>query len=75
MGSLGGLGASIVFKFLGGRKKKGVDGIERGASAPPATTVQVIALDDTNFKEWMTPILINHTKRITLASCSNHYIS
>lgn len=43
------MGASIVFKFLG-KKKGGGDGIERGASAPPTTTVQVIALDDTAFK-------------------------
>ncbi|XP_035710470.1 uncharacterized protein LOC110853574 isoform X2 [Folsomia candida] len=46
LGSLGAMGASILFKFLG--KKKSVDGIER---APPATTVQVIALDETAFKE------------------------
>jgi hypothetical protein len=49
LGSLGATGAAIAFKFLG--PKKASLGIERGASAPPATTVQVIALDDTAFKE------------------------
>jgi len=50
LGSFGMLGVSILFKLLY-KKKPGGEGIERGASAPPATSVQVIALDETAFKE------------------------
>lgn len=48
LGSLGALGASIVYRLIGGKKS---DGIERGSSAAPGTTIQVIAMDETAFKE------------------------